>query len=418
MEKPIEDERRDLASIAASMAELVPQLASRLTMWQQHLESGLAASRTPLAAEHILEASVRPLRHIWLEAAASSTSRTYRSPSGGELPVTPAGRFQNFGYERDLQPVALEARAARFFPPPPPGWAAEHVLFSSGQAAMNAVLTLFSSSGAGAQRLCHQGCYFETTELLSLYKHDFQPVPLEEAEIVISEPLWCDGEHFGTTSPRVLATMANRAGIKAIAVDSTLAGLDDGLNELLSALDRPVPVFRLHSGLKLFEAGLELADVGIVSLYNAAKADALAHIRTLQGGGLRFADVAALELPLFLDPEMTRRYEEAIFANNSALARAAKDNPAFTVAYPQKPAPFVVFNLASASHYDALDERIAQEAARCNLCFIRGGSFGFRGHRFETVRPQGKPPFLRVAMGKRRGPSMHGILELFRTLEP
>jgi hypothetical protein len=188
------------------------------------------------------------------------------------------------------------------------------------------------------------------------------------------------------------------------------------LNGLLAALDGPKEVFRLHSGLKLFQAGLELADVGIVSIYGSPAGDELRRIRTLQGSGLRFADVAALELPVFLDSATTRAYENAIFQHNAALAHAARDNPALNTAYPTARAPFVIFNLASASSFDGLDEKIAAEAARRSLVFTKGGSFGFRGHRFETVRPEGKPPFLRVALGKRKGPSLDGILELFRTL--
>jgi hypothetical protein len=78
----------------------------------------------------------------------------------------------------------------------------------------------------------------------------------------------------------------------------------------------------------------------------------------------------------------------------------------------------VVFNLPPDTSYDGLDEKIAAEAAQRSLVFIKGGSFGFRGHRFETVRPSGKPPFLRVAMGKRGGPSLDGIVEMFRSFAP
>jgi hypothetical protein len=426
MEHPLEQERRDLCAIAQAMTELVPSLAPRLKAWRDHLADGLGAAHAPLAAESVLEEAVRALRHVWLEAAASSTSRTYRSPAEDENTVTPAGRFHNFGYERDLQPVSLEERCARFFPPPPRGWTSKHVLFSSGQAAMNAVLTLLSS--AAPLRLSYQGCYFETAELLALYKSRFVPAPSEEAEILIAEPVWCDGARFGTTPPQWVAALANRAHAKAIVIDSTLAGLDDGLNGLLSALARPLPVFRLHSGLKLFEGGLELADVGIVSVHGPAghdpmQADELRRIRTLHGAGLSFADVAALELPLFLDPAATRSYEDAIFRNNAALADAARSNPAFAVAYPSGSspmgrAPYVIFNLTAPSLYDGLDEKVGREAARRGLSFTRGGSFGFRGHRFETVRPEGKPPFLRVAMGKREGPSARGICEFFREFSP
>ena len=411
----LEAEQGELLAIAGMMQSAVPGLRPRLEAWREHLTQGLAGA-APQGHEHMLERATMALRHVWLAAAASSTSKSYRSPAEGERTITPAGRFHNFGYERDLQPTVLEARCATFFPPPPPGWSAEHVLFSSGQAAMNALLTLLSTGQKRRLRLRHDGCYFETGELLGLYSQGFDSGAHGPADIVIAEPVWQDGKSFGTTLLAELGARANRDRTASIVIDSTLSGLDDGLNDLLAALENGIQVFRVHSGLKLFQAGLELADVGIVSLYGSGRADALRHIRTLQGTGLRFADVAALELPLFLNTDTTRAYESAIMRHNAALADVARGNPAFTVGYPAgRPAPFVIFNLPSPASYDTLDDRIAAEAERRGLIFIRGGSFGFRGHRFETVRPTGKPPFLRVAMGKRGGPSVDGILELFRS---
>jgi hypothetical protein len=416
----IEDEHRDLLAIAKRMRAVVPNLAAPLDSWRDRLEKGLDAAASPFAAESTLDGAVLALRHAWLAAAASSTSRSYRSPSEGERTITPAGRFHNFGYERDLQPTGLESRCAGFFDPPPAGWTQDHVLFSSGQAAMNAILTLFGSRQARPLRLRHEGCYFETVELLGLYAGHFKTGSHKSADIVIAEPVWCDGEAFGAVSFKTVAERANSEATASIVVDSTLAGLDDGLNELLCRLDGPTEVFRVHSGLKLFQAGLELADVGIVSIYGSPVGDELRRIRTLQGSGLRFADVAALELPVFLDSAATRRYESAIFEHNAALAQAACTNAALAVSYPTgtRRAPFVVVNLPSARSYSGLDEKIAAEADRRSLHFIKGGSFGFRGHRFETVRPEGKPPFLRVAMGKRNGPSVEGILELFGKFIP
>jgi hypothetical protein len=420
MAEALEDEHADLLAIAEMMEATVPRLGARLGEWRRRLEKALAMAPSPLAAESILDGAALALRHVWLETAASSTSKSYRSPSQGERTATPAGRFHNFGYERDLQPAALEARCADFFAPPPPGWSQDHVLFSSGQAAMNAILTLLSARDKRTLRLRHEGCYFETAELLGLYAHRFDMTSRPGADIVIAEPVWCDGDVFGTASFKALAERAMAERTASIVIDSTLAGLDDGLNGLLSPLEKTIEVFRLHSGLKLFQAGLELADVGIVSVYGSAVADELRRIRTLQGAGLRFADVAALELPLFLDAQAARRYEGAIFRHNAALASAARGNPALTVSYPagDRPAPFVVFKLLSPPLYDGLDEKIAAEAERKSLVFIKGGSFGFRGHRFETVRPAGKTPFLRVAMGRRAGPSLDGILEFFRTFSP
>jgi len=396
----------------------MPSLAPQLGAWHNRLEKSLKSKSSPLVAESTLDQAALALRHVWLEAAASATSKSYRSPSEGEPPITPTGQFHNFGYERDLQPTGLESRCVLFFDSPPPGWTQEHVLFSSGQAAMNAVLTLLSARQEQPLRLRHDGCYFETVELLGLYAGRFETVSRGGADIVIAEPIWCNGEVFGTESLKAVAERANSERTASIIIDSTLLGLDDGLNVLLSALHGTKEVFRLHSGLKLFQEGLELADVGIVSVYGSMMGDELRRIRTLQGSGLRFADVAALELPVFLDPAATRRYEGAIFQHNAALAGAARDNPLIAASYPtgRHQAPFVVFNLASACSYDGLDELIAVEAGARSLVFTKGGSFGFRGHRFETVRPDGKTPFLRVAMGKRGGPSLEGVLELFRTL--
>jgi len=78
-------------------------------------------------------------------------------------------------------------------------------------------------------------------------------------------------------------------------------------------------------------------------------------------------------------------------------------------------APYCAFQLrdASPADYDALDAEIADEARRRNLLLARGGSFGFRGHRYEIVKPEtGEPPFLRVALGRRGGWSCEGIIKM------
>src|SRR5437868_9640145 len=165
---PLEREHQELIAIARMMEAVVPRLAPRLEAWADHLGKKLGVP--PLAAEATLHAAALALRHVWLEAAASATSKSYRSPTEKEPPVTPAGPFANFGYERDLHPVALETRCAAFFDAPPPGWAEEHVLFSSGQAAMNALLTLLSARQQRPLCLRHDGCYFETVELLDRYR--------------------------------------------------------------------------------------------------------------------------------------------------------------------------------------------------------------------------------------------------------
>jgi hypothetical protein len=114
-----------------------------------------------------------------------------------------------------------------------------------------------------------------------------------------------------------------------------------------------------------------------------------------------------------------------VFAHNAALARAVSarnrifktlgDADALSAA-----APYCAFELAagnSAEGLHALADRIAGEATARGLLFERGGSFGFRGHRYEVIEPEtGEPPFLRVALGARDDHSCRGIIELMAEL--
>jgi hypothetical protein len=79
-------------------------------------------------------------------------------------------------------------------------------------------------------------------------------------------------------------------------------------------------------------------------------------------------------------------------------------------------APFVLIQLEDdrPENYKKLEEIIAREAKARKLRFDKGGSFGFRGHRYEAILPQAGEitPFLRVALGARQGWSRDGIIEL------
>jgi hypothetical protein len=419
------DEAEELHTLARQLADHAPEIASPVAHLLKTFDTALASSVHPAEAELAAETFARRLRAAWLTAAGAEAASVYRSPTASEARQI-ARHHDAFGYERDLQPESLEARCRGFFPAPPAGWRQDHVLFSSGQAAMTCLLLALGQSFApgGQLRVMHRGAYFETTSLIRLLPFIAETACTQTAAVVIDEPVCCDGQFHETDTAKLLASGASP---RAVIFDTTLLGRADGVDRYLAALDQAADqiVIRVTSCLKLFEGGLELANAGILSIYEREAAgtklgEGLRRIRTLAGSGLNLVDVIALEAPFFLDAAYADRYARAVFDHNArlvgAIAGAGKrfvpvSHPALTGG----DAPYCAFQLPDASPeaYDALENEIASEARRRRLVFSHGGSFGFRGHRYEIVKPEtGAPPFLRIALGRRGGWSCGGIIEM------
>ncbi len=439
----------ELLKLAQSLVPRAADYRKALDNLIETTRAELARSARPIEAERISERFGRALRQLWLEASAFATSSSYRSPPTTETTKTTTGRKIDFGYERDLQPVHLEQRCRRFFEAPPKGWSADHVLLSSGQSAMAAILHALEGSSlfGGERRLSfvHLGSYFETGEIFSLFssllasrgrgRSAVDNMAHLDGDIVIVEPVFCDGDYGVVDVNGLLDVHGRNPRLRVYLFDNTLSGTRFALERYLERFEtiEPVAVFRIFSGLKLFQAGLELSSVGIVSVFTrdrgpiAARGigDRIRRIRTLLGLGLSFFEVAALEVPWFLDPTHTQAYERAIFDNNEVLARAvAAENRLFDGTFHPsliqasddvRGAPYCSFRLRERDPhlYDSLEQHLHREAERRDLQFELGGSFGFRGHRFEVVRPEtGEIPFLRVALGRRTGWSRDRIIEL------
>jgi hypothetical protein len=412
----------------------------------------LDAAPNAVELEHLSEKLARALRHLWIEASASITSLNYRSPPAEKKTRTATGRNIEFGYERDLHPNYLEERCNTFFGEPPEGWTVDHVLLSSGQSAMTAVLHMLEdgllTGGNRKLSFAHLGAYFETAEIFSLFNSLLNPVgcgreavkKMDEldADLFIIEPVFCDGEFGSVDLNRLLEHHQKKKRGRVYIFDTTLTGSAYSLEEHLTGMSsvNSAAVFRLVSGLKLLQGGLELASVGVLSIFtlsdavNSAKqlGDRIRKIRTLLGLGLSFADVAVLEAPWFLDRDYTGVYQRAIFENNARLATTvSSNNHLFRGAFHPsllpdwqgpRDAPYCVFRLQDDDPHllVLLEEFIRKEVRTRGILFESGGSFGFRGHRFEVVRPEGAEPFLRVALGRRPGWSCDQITDLLGDL--
>ena len=412
------DELRGISSaIAGVRGQVAPDIDRALAAFDEAMENA-----PPPEAELAAETFARTLRSLWLISAGREAASVYRSPTAGETERI-ARRHDGFGYERDLQPESLEQRCASFFPAPPEGWRQDHILFSSGQAAMTSALLVLGrrlAPGGEQVRLMHRGAYFETRQLIANLRFLTEATFAQTADIVVHEPVSCDGHFHRFDTSKLLS-----ASPRAVVFDTTLLGRKDGVAEYLAACRTPgQTVIRVASCLKLLQGGFELANAGVLSVYtreaDSTLADDIRIMRTLTGSGLHLVDALSLEAPWVFDAGMTDAYAASIFAHNARLAQAVnKMNLRFQpVAHPSFAdcdAPFCAFMLKDASPEacDRLEAEIEHEARERQLNLVKGGSFGFRAHRFEIVKPEtGDPPFLRVAMGRRAGWSCDGVIRM------
>jgi len=436
----MEDEAKELFGLADALCTRVHTHRNAFQELVADMRRKFSATQHPVELERLSETFCRSLRHLWIEASASTTSLDYRSPPTAHKTRTATGRNIEFGYERDLQPAYLEERCRGFFDAPPAGWTSDHVLLSSGQSAMAAVLHALEGRALnGVDRklnFVHLGSYFETSEIFSLFSSLLKPIgsgreavnniDKPDADVFIVEPVFCDGEFGCVDVDRLLDQHQRSPRPRVYIFDTTLTGSSYAVEKDLirmKQLKAPV-VFRLISGLKLLQGGMELSGVGVLTVFTPDDAaipakqlgDAIRKIRTLLGLGLSFADVAILEAPWFLDRGYTEIYQKAIFDNNARLAGAVvADNRVFRGTFHPsitpdcrgpRAAPYCVFRLQedNCDGLARLEKLLLCESRNRGILFESGGSFGFRGHRFEVVRPEdGSEPFLRVALGRRPG---------------
>lgn len=455
-----------LARMAAQIVENVPQATARLAPLRAELET--MAERTDLEIESLscearLDQLSVDLRRCWLSIAHETADNYFKSPPLTQPKRSVMGNPLEFSYERNFQPALLEARVAALHTPKE-GWQADHVIFRSGQAGLITLLTSWLSmlrpTAETPLRLGMYGAYFETQMMLRLLQQpafewsQLRAAPeIESAvstgglDVLLLETVRYDWDLEPLDLDALLSGWKQRrgSGLSLTLLDTTLSGPFFPIDRVLETLRRaaaPEVVVAYSSGLKLHQMGLELSNVGLVSIFTPKGsekvpeavqiADYLRAMRTIHGSGLTVDETVALEAPWFGEPDSFWRHCTSVFINNALVASALDEKYGLfvRVAHPSlthrgeqsawAQAPFCVVHLKD----DTLDAHglllgvLGYEARRRGLSFVHGSSFGFRGHRYETIIPkisEGRGLF-KIAMGARSGPSRQGVLSLLREI--
>jgi len=460
-------EFQSLTRLAEMIKAMAPDGAPALADWYAEavaLEN--AGPMNTLMAERGLDNLAFSLRSHWLRMAHESSHGYLMAPPHAQPKFMPSGKKFQFDYERSSRPEILERRGMALAPSPK-GWTGKCMLFASGMSAIATLIQVCCAHLNGALpdqpvQLKMFGGYFETWRLLDMFHSPALDVEYLDtndeladrvidggADVLVIEPVAYDWDMIVFD----LAAFAEawkraRQRPRVVIIDTSLTGPTFTVSDLVGAFGDHLPwlVVFVRSGLKLDQQGLELSNVGIVNIYapsDGKRPVSLSHLmqrltvnRAITGGGLSVNDTAALEAPWFLDRQLFVDHADRVFANNRQLAEGVRlgggiisriNHPALAPEPRPKWAvsPFVVFHLASDSvtRHGLLVAILVHEAGKRGLCFDLGSSFGFRGQRFEVIRPlvqirerKGRVGLLKIAMGSRQGPSVGGIIKLINDI--
>lgn len=439
-----------------AVADAMPAVAERRraiagAWYQKVIELAAQSSLETADGERELDRLTAKLRRAWMGTAHEYADATYRSPRAGDGKLLPSQAIIDYGYERSLESSPLDARL-QAYRTAPSGWSARHLLFSSGMAALSGIAQFLTSRMPHGEPSALLGAvaYFETRELLSLggfstritnSDADFHAALASGApDVVFIEPIIYDPWLRPFDVRQAMHAAAQCPVPPIVVIDSTLVGPTLPMRQILAETPQLPLVIQANSGLKLDQAGLELANVGIVSIYAPAMhaesldsvEERLQMLRRLNGTALTIDALALLDVPFFLDPLSLNEYTSALFGHNAALAKAvgavATGGLFETVAHPSldqrrlpwAQGPFVFFHLRddSMARYAELEDVVIGAARKRGLVLDRGGSFGFRGHRCEAIEleNEARNGVFKIALGARSGPSLHGIIALMAEL--
>lgn len=338
-------------------------------------------------------------------------------------------------------------------------WVNEVVVFNSGMSCISNALSVLVSSfprKISKLKMLVLAGYFETFELLNLYKHTleinicntqeelFIALTKENYDIVYIEPVTysLDMEVLDLSDFLITAYKGlNKDKVRCFIFDTTLINNFNFpigmIQELLSDMPH-ILLYFIQSLLKLNQLGLELSNGG-VSLISCNKKysknlnfeQLINHTKRARGyyGQTPAANqLRMLENEFVCNKDLIREYTKKIFRNNAYVASQINKLPMFKrVVHPAlfksnegslNESPFILVELKSEYENDyfnltgILDKKFKKD--RLNICC--GTSFGFQHSRFDVVLYDiiTEKRFLRLSMGAYSTEEIPLIVNIFK----
>lgn len=447
-----------LQSYHAAVIKKFPQFTPFFSSWADTLATLKQRSDIEtLKTERDLEKLALKFRTLWLQAVNQHTTRILKSPPHYALARDLENDTFDFPYDRWARPSQFENAYGETLEVSA-NWTDKHLFFGN---AMSALTTLFLQcrNSFKKKNLSILGChgYFEfntlfqiicaqdiTARLCASQESFDQALINGEGDIILIEPVYANKDLRVWDQDAFLDAWKKRANTAetVLLFDTTLLGDHFDLQAFLARLAPfpPALVIQVISALKLHQVGLELTNLGILSIFTPEHFKQkpfqerlpknIRMARQTFGTGANFDAYYSIEFPFLKGNQFLKQHCQQVFSNNAFLAQSVKKTGRLlkTVVHPclsskkdlpWAHAPYVIFRLKEGSALNKkFMRRLIQHAAKSRgLSLQSGSSFGFRNHRFEMgVDDKKDEASFRVAMGARHGPSVKGIIDLLNDI--
>lgn len=300
------------------------------------------------------------------------------------------------------------------------------ICFNSGMADLNAVITI-------CQKIINvpvyaYSAYFETYSLLKeitiknkmFENKDAYLNAFADSNLHLVEMPVCSTERQDLSINEIKTGILNsKKEVFILIIDSTLELENKQKIKSLLNINKNLIVFKVRSGLKLDQFGLELANLGIVEVYSNLSSkhiefivNMLKNYRAVSGLSIDYNLYLRLIAPILTAKDKVL-YKQKIKSNTSKLFEiiSQKKNKYFKVKF-KFGLPFI-FLIPTCPNFKLVNwvDDLVKEVNDKGGYLPYGTSFGFRHTRLEIIDDRKKQPYLRLAPGAFLGKSNNILLQ-------